>query len=209
MAATLAACILVAVTAVADSGRLYTADKLTSSLISCISQDKYGYIWVGTENGLNKFDGYRFTNYIKDNLNENDSTSLISNDITPILSDRQGRLWIGSELGLMTYDIENDRFRHHRFPDGIKPRVQDILQASNGDIIIGTAGYGLYRIKAGTSAITPDRRFGSNDKYAFASKLFIDRRGDIWLSNHLRLIAIMPYRHTLTTRGSSSYACTA
>ena len=77
MAATLAACILVAVTAVADSGRLYTADKLTSSLISCISQDKYGYIWVGTENGLNKFDGYRFTNYIKDNLNENDSTSLI------------------------------------------------------------------------------------------------------------------------------------
>ena len=189
LAATLAACILVAVTAVADSGRLYTADKLTSSLISCISQDKYGYIWVGTENGLNKFDGYRFTNYIKDNLNENDSTSLISNDITKILSDRQGRLWIGSELGLMTYDIENDRFRHHRFPDGIKPRVQDILQASNGDIIIGTAGYGLYRIKAGTSAITPDRRFGSNDKYAFASKLFIDRRGDIWLSNHLRLIA--------------------
>ena len=143
---TIAACLIAAVTAVADSGHLYTADELTSSLISCISQDKYGYIWVGTENGLNKFDGYRFTNYMKDNLDERDSTSLASNDITKILSDRQGRLWIGCELGLMTYDAENDNFRHYRFPTGLKPRVQDILQARNGDIIIGTAGYGLFKI---------------------------------------------------------------
>ena len=186
---TIAACLIAAVTAVADSGHLYTADELTSSLISCISQDKYGYIWVGTENGLNKFDGYRFTNYMKDNLDERDSTSLASNDITKILSDRQGRLWIGCELGLMTYDAENDNFRRYRFPAGQKPRVQDILQARNGDIIIGTAGYGLFKIKSGTDMITPDERLGWNSKYKFSSKLFIDRRGDIWLSNHLQLIA--------------------
>lgn len=185
----LAVCLLAAVTAVADSGRLYTADELTSSLISCISQDKYGYIWVGTENGLNKFDGYRFTNYIKDNIDGKDSTSLASNDITQILSDRQGRLWIGCELGLMTYDAENDCFRQYSFPNGLKPRVQDIQQGRNGDIIIGTAGYGLFKIKAGTDTITYDERLGWNSKYSFSSRLFIDRRGDIWLSNHLQLIA--------------------
>ena len=132
-----AVCVLAAVMAKADSGRLYTADRLTSSLISCISQDKYGYIWIGTENGLNKFDGYRFTNYLKDNLNDKDTTSLVSNDITQILPDSQGRMWIGSELGLMTYDAVNNRFRHYTFPSGIKPRVQDIVEDADG--LTGTA----------------------------------------------------------------------
>ena len=185
----LAASLLMAVIAHADSGRMYTADRLTSSLISCISQDKYGYIWIGTENGLNKFDGYRFTNYIKDNLNDKDSTSLANNDITKILSDNKGRLWIGCELGLMTYDEERNRFRHYRFPAGQKPRVQDILQDRNGDIFIGTAGYGLFKIKAGTDNIIPDERLDWNSKHKFTSKLFIDRRGDIWFSDHLQLIA--------------------
>ena len=48
----------------ADSGELFTSGKLSSSLINCMVQDKYGYIWVGTEYGLSKFDGYRFTNYL-------------------------------------------------------------------------------------------------------------------------------------------------
>ena len=45
----------------ADTGKLYTSGKLSSSLIECICQDKYGYLWIGTEYGLNKFDGYRFS----------------------------------------------------------------------------------------------------------------------------------------------------
>lgn len=184
-----AVCVLVAVMAKADSGRLYTADRLTSSLISCISQDKYGYIWIGTENGLNKFDGYRFTNYLKDNLNDKDTTSLVSNDITQILPDSQGRMWIGSELGLMTYDAVNNRFRHYTFPSGIKPRVQDIVEDADGDIIIGTAGYGLFCIKAGTDNITTDKRLDWNSKYTFTSKLFIDRQGCLWLATHMQLIA--------------------
>lgn len=47
----------------ADTGKLYTSDKLSSSLLTSVCQDKYGYIWVGSEYGLNKFDGYNFTSY--------------------------------------------------------------------------------------------------------------------------------------------------
>ena len=60
----------------ADRGELFTSGKLSSSLINCIVQDKYGYIWVGTEYGLSKFDGYRFTNYLH---NEEDTTSITDN----------------------------------------------------------------------------------------------------------------------------------
>lgn len=47
----------------ADDGILYTSDKLTSNMINCMVQDHRGFIWVGTQNGLNRFDGYRFTPY--------------------------------------------------------------------------------------------------------------------------------------------------
>ena len=160
-------CLLAAIAAKADSGHLYTTDKLTSSLVSCISQDKYGYIWVGTENGLSKFDGYRFTNYHKSSMEKADSTSLLNNDITKIFIDGEGRTWIGCGEGLMTYDAKNDNFRHYTFPDNYKPRVQDILQNGNGDIIIGTAGYGLFQIRKGTRDVTKYDIKGWKSKYNF------------------------------------------
>lgn len=50
----------------ADEGKLYTADKMSSSTINCVTQDGYGFIWVGTEYGLNRFDGYQFVKYFTD-----------------------------------------------------------------------------------------------------------------------------------------------
>lgn len=63
-------------------------------MIKCVTQDKYGYIWIGTEYGLNKFDGYRFTHYLTDSK---DTTSIASNDITDFFVDKDGQLWIGCE----------------------------------------------------------------------------------------------------------------
>ena len=82
----------------ADGGELFTSGKLSSSLINCVVQDKYGYIWVGTEYGLSKFDGYRFTNYLHD---EKDTTSITDNIISDLLVDKKGDLWIGSAKGLI------------------------------------------------------------------------------------------------------------
>ena len=70
----------------ADSGELFTSGKLSSSLINCIVQDKYGYIWVGTEYGLSKFDGYRFTNYLH---NKKDTTTITDNIISALLLDKK------------------------------------------------------------------------------------------------------------------------
>ena len=48
----------------AENGRLYTSEHLSSSAVTNICQDKFGFIWVGTECGLNKFDEYHFTHFI-------------------------------------------------------------------------------------------------------------------------------------------------
>lgn len=110
----------------ADNGFLIPGDQLPSSLINCITQDRYGLIWVGTDYGLSRYDGYHFTNYFH---NDKDTTSINSNTITSFLVARDGTLWIGSALGLMSYDYEHNRFVQYHFP-GIKaaPRVFSIIE---------------------------------------------------------------------------------
>ena len=91
----------------ADSGELFTSGKLSSSLINCITQDKYGYIWIGTEYGLSRFDGYHFTNYLHD---DKDTTSITDNIISDFLVDKNGNLWIGCAKGLMRYNYADNNF---------------------------------------------------------------------------------------------------
>ena len=133
--------------AYAGGGHLFTSGKLSSSLINCVVQDRYGYIWVGTEYGLNKFDGYHFTTYLHDN---DDSTSITDNTITDFLVDRQGRLWIGSAKGLMRYDYENNDFVRYQAPGGRRMRIYSLIESRNGDVLAGSAGFGLYSVKNGT-----------------------------------------------------------
>ena len=140
----------------ADSGELFTSGKLSSSLINCIVQDKYGYIWVGTEYGLSKFDGYRFTNYLH---NEEDTTSITDNIISDLLVDKKGNLWIGCAKGLMRYNYETNNFSRLQFPDGRKPRIYSMVESHRGDILLGTAGYGLYSVKNNGIEKTANNRF--------------------------------------------------
>ena len=105
---TMTACwLLVMVAAIADTGRLFTPDRMSSSLITCICQDRYGYIWMGTEYGLNKFDGYRFTPYLHQ---RDDTTSITDNEIASLFVDKDGELWVGCAKGLVRYDYERDAF---------------------------------------------------------------------------------------------------
>ena len=131
----------------ADSGRIYSSDNnLSSNAISCIVQDNYGYMWIGTEYGLNRFDGYHFRKYFKDVA---DTTSLCDNEVNSFLVDQKGRLWVGTRKGLVLYDYANDCFVPCHFPDGITPRIQAMEQSNSGEIIVGTAGYGLFVVKEG------------------------------------------------------------
>jgi ligand-binding sensor domain-containing protein len=158
----------------ADNGFLIPGDQLPSSLINCITQDRYGLIWVGTDYGLSRYDGYHFTNYFHDSK---DTTSINSNTITAFLVDRQGQLWIGSALGLMRYDYSCNKFIRFRFP-GVQahPRVYSLIENRYGDILIGTAGYGLFKVSHGQNTMRQVKGFVQRNYDDFFTNIYSDNK---------------------------------
>ncbi len=90
-------------------------DGLSQNAIVSICQDKYGFMWFGTENGLNRYNGYNITIYKND---PDDSSSLTNNYITSICKDIDGELWIGTEGGLCKYNYEQDNFERYNHNSG-------------------------------------------------------------------------------------------
>ena len=177
--------------AVADTGKLYSADKMSSSRVTSVCQDNYGYIWVGTENGLNRFDGYRFTSYFTE---PSDSLSVPDNEATYFLSEGPGRLWIGFAKGLATYDYEHDCFRRCVFPDGIKPRIETLVPIDAHRMLIGTAGYGIFMLDKRNRMITKEvslNRAGGIDD--FANGMFLDAKKSLWRWTHQPVLTRSDY----------------
>ncbi len=86
---------------------LTTKDGLSSNSVTSIAEDKQGFMWVGTINGLNRYDGYRFKQYYHNNANSN---SLINNTVQNIFCDTKGRLWISTEDGVSCFIPAQNRF---------------------------------------------------------------------------------------------------
>jgi len=87
---------------------LSTEDGLSSSVVTCILKDHKGFMWFGTQNGLNRYDGYIFVKYFHSDTLPH---ALSGNFIRTIYEDAIGNLWIGTEKnGLNRYDRKLDRF---------------------------------------------------------------------------------------------------
>ncbi len=170
-------CLMTVLSVRAVSGWLYTAEKLSSSTTNFICQDQYGYIWVGTQFGLNKFDGYRFTHYYTD---EDDSTTIQGNEVTCLFADSKNRLWVGGARGLSRYDHATNQFVRYRFPTGILPRIECIYEDRDGNILVCTSGYGLYSIRSGRNVVTQERQFSRSEINNFPSALFEDDQHCFW-----------------------------
>lgn len=167
----------------------YGSEELSSNLITRIIQDTYGYIWIATDYGLNKFDGLNFTPYLH---NEKDSTSLLSNNVRALFIDRDSTLWVGSSKGLQYYLPNENQFRKITFPDGISPHIAHIYQLHNGDIWVATSGWGIFSIhkEEAKATLLEDITKLIGD---FSSYIYEDKQLNIWINvNNNGIIRINP-----------------
>lgn len=157
-----------------QAGHFFPSERFSSGLINDVCQDKYGYMWIATDYGLNKFDGYRFTQYLHDSA---DSTTISGNVSGCLFCDKDGQLWVGTTKGLDRYDYATSQFVHLKFDGDIEPRVSKILQMKDGRLLACTSGYlGLYVVEG--NRLVP---FGRRDpETPFVNSMFEDHQGRLW-----------------------------
>jgi len=119
-----------------------TRDGLSQSTVTCILQDSKGFMWFGTQTGLNKYDGYSFTVY------HDDPAGLMGSFIFRIIEDRAGKIWIGTDGGLNMFDRVENRFTRYR-TDANDPgsiggtEVRALFEDRQGNLWVGSTGGGL------------------------------------------------------------------
>ncbi|MQN81430.1 response regulator [Prevotella copri] len=175
----------------AVTGRLYTSNDLSSSLIRCIIQDKYGFIWVGTNYGLNRFDGYKFSTYL---CNPADTTTIQDNDIVKLYPYSKEFLFVATNRGLYKYSYLTNSFQHIVLEKkDEKIRVSSLIEDRKHNLLIGTSGYGAYRLDMTTGKVTRLSRKSANSVDDFFAILFFDDEGYLWQANHTKVLRKYKY----------------
>lgn len=176
--------------------RISIADGLAQNSVYAIEQDKSGFLWFATENGLDRYDGFTFKHYRHERGNPDSLGSDFVRDID-IASD--GSLWIATDGGGVSWwNPKTDTMTTYRSdPDDgnsiATDRVRTILAGNDGFVWIGTRDSGLDRLEIATGAVThyasrPDdsKSLGSNQIYALA----MDESGVLWIATKAGLSSL-------------------
>ncbi len=162
-------------------------DGLSQSTIHCVLQDHRGFMWFGTQDGLNCYDGYRFTVYRPDPA---DSNSISDNYVRTLFEDSRGRLWIGTDGGgLNVFDSKTKTFSV--FKNNPKDStslsvniVWSIYEDRSGRLWIGTDGGGLNLFDDKTKkfiAFKNDPRNPASLSDNTVTSIYEDHSGQLWI----------------------------
>jgi signal transduction histidine kinase/CheY-like chemotaxis protein/streptogramin lyase len=170
---------------------LRVADGLPSSGVYALRQGSDGFIWVGTRDGLARYDGVDFRVWRHD---PDDASSLASNDVSALLIDRGGRVWCGGEAGGLNELLADGRFRRYRHdPADAHSLSSDTLftiaEDSAGTIWVGTYLGGLNRLREDGSfeRIEHDPERPDSLRSTTVISLAADASGRLWIGTDLGL----------------------
>ena len=167
--------------------RLGTDQGLTHGNITAIFQDQYGFIWIGTEDGLNRYDGYDITIFRN---NSDDTTSIDDNRILSIAEDADGNIWVGTNSNVNRFDRNSNSFKRYLNDPQENTslsgqNVVELLLDSKKNFWLATGG-GLSKYDSETDAfqnyfhVPNDRNSLSGNGLTGVTE---DQKGNIWVSN--------------------------
>lgn len=164
--------------------RYSESDGLPPSTVLSILQDDIGFLWIGTTDGLFRYDGHEFREF-RHNLN--DSTSLSNNYIRTLFQDSEENIWVGTKKGLNCYSPKKESFtRFVLVGDSISTKesnnILSIAEDSSGHIWNGSY-HGLFRRKIGEKNVLhflPEKENPNSISHKFVWSVFVDSKNRIW-----------------------------
>src|SRR5690606_777693 len=166
---------------------------LSNNYVTAIFQDRHGFMWFGTQNGLNRYDGYQFVVY---NHHPGNSASLADNRITDITADRSDRIWVAMKKGVSVLDGRGNVTGHMSYqptaaasPVSIDFAINELQLDAEGYLFAASERDGLLRVDTRSDrydeavqiplAVEGKKRFGYH-----AQTVKADKDGNIWLVVH-------------------------
>lgn len=157
---------------------------LPEGVVEALAQDRSGFLWIGTQGGLARYDGYRFKTYLP---NPSDPTALPDGYIFALLPDRKG-LWIGTDSGgLVRFDAASNAF--HTWPAAASgtrgPRsatIYTLAKGPGGRVLIG-GDAGLDSFDPQQDAFHHMDLVPNARRQPFVRRLFVDREGTLWVAS--------------------------
>ena len=170
---------LFSIQAWAQNGKLFNTDnQLSSNLATQVFQDKSGFIWIATRNGLNTYDGYHITVMKKEMSN---FLGLNSNYINSIAQDHKEHILLGTNNSLL--EFTGSEFRKIPLLDSkggeLSTYVKQVYPLKNKDVAVATSGYGIMLKKQDTQECHAMK--GKVEKLKYIHKLLEDKRGRLWI----------------------------
>lgn len=166
--------------------RLSRSQGLSQQRVTHIVQDDRGFLWFGTQYGLNRYDGYRFRVFKND---PTDPDSLCDVHITALFKDRAGRLWVGCAYSVDRYDPVTEKFMHYRLEHpaagNTSGDVRHISEDREGHLWLSTLN-GLYRLSPETGSVQRFVHEAANPYSLSSSEIKSsgeDRAGVFWVAN--------------------------
>ncbi|MBL0174599.1 MAG: hypothetical protein IPP94_04905 [Ignavibacteria bacterium] len=165
---------------------------LSNNSITCIMEDRKGFMWIGTRNGLNRFDGYAFTRFLH---SPSDAGSISASSISAMVIDKARRLWVAtSDSGVNLYDRNSGRFSRIRTTSPVgqalsDDRIRCMMEDSKGTIWIGTYN-GLNALDPATRRIRqylPNPADSTSLRNESISSIDEDGNGIIWIGTRTGL----------------------
>ncbi len=157
---------------------------LSHNTVHSLLQDQYGYVWIGTQNGLNKYDGYNFEVY---RSGEQSDLNFRGKTITALYEDRAGNLWVGTAKGQINFKKDGEEVYENwaaQFPDLKFSQITAFFEDSKGLIWIATRFSGVICFDPKNNAIKIyDKESGNFPSQNEVFDVTEDSDGKIWLAN--------------------------
>lgn len=163
---------------------------LNSEKVISVVQDHIGFLWIGTQEGLHRYDGYELSLYQHD---PEDSLSLSHNIAEALYVDRSGTLWVGTWNGLNRFSPETNSFQRYEYdptdPTSLSsPQIHSIIEDAEGRLWIATRDGGVCRYDPQTDAFVRylhDPKDPASLSYDVVFTLYVDKQGTLWVGTGL------------------------